>query len=266
MPLTDNQLERYARHILLPEIGGVGQAKIQNSKVLVVGAGGLGSPVIQYLAAAGVGTIGIVDNDIVDLSNLQRQIIHTTPRLGISKVSSARDAILEINPEVVVVEHQERLLQHNAIKLISKYDIVADGCDNFETRFLIMDTCHLEKKTLVSAAILRFDAQLSVFKAYKKQEGDYPCYRCLFPKAPPPDMIPTCSEAGVLGALCGVVGSLQAAEVLKEITDYGESLAGSLLIFDGLNTNFRKIKIKPDPKCPLCSKTPTIKNLSAELF
>jgi molybdopterin-synthase adenylyltransferase len=266
MPLTDIQVERYARHILLPEIGGGGQAKIQNAKVLVVGAGGLGSPVIQYLAAAGVGTIGIVDNDIVDLSNLQRQIIHTTPRIGESKVESARATIREINPEVVVVKHQERLVHDNAIELISKYDIVADGCDNFATRFLIMDTCHLEKKTLVSGAILRFDGQLSVFKAYNKKDGDYPCYRCLFPKAPPSNSIPTCAEAGVLGAVCGTIGSLQAAEILKEIAGYGDSLAGSLLIFDGLHTNFRKIKITPDPKCSLCSRNATIKDLSAHLL
>ena len=166
----------------------------------------------------------------------------------------------------MVVKHQERLVPDNAIELISKYDIVADGCDNFATRFLIMDACHLEKKTLVSAAILRFDGQLSVFKAYNKKDGDYPCYRCLFPKAPPPNSIPTCAEAGVLGAVCGTIGSLQAAEILKEIAGYGDSLAGSLIIFDGLHTNFRKIKITPDPKCSLCSKNATIKDLSSHLL
>lgn len=266
MSLTDTQLERYARHILLPEIGGAGQARIQNAKVLVIGAGGLGTPVIQYLAAAGVGTIGIVDDDIVDLSNLQRQVIHATPRIGLSKVASAKAAIKQINPEVAVVEHQERLLQHNAQKLIANYDIISDGCDNFATRFLVMDTCHLEKKTLVSGAIQRFDGQLSVFKAYQNKKDSYPCYRCLFPKAPPPKAIPTCAEVGVLGALCGIIGSLQAGEILKEITGYGDSLAGSLIIYDGLRTDFRKIKVKPDPKCSLCSAKATIKDLSAHLI
>jgi adenylyltransferase/sulfurtransferase len=266
MSLTDKQLERYARHILLPEIGGLGQAKIQNAKVLIIGAGGLGSPIIQYLAAAGVGTIGIVDDDVVDITNLQRQTIHKSSQIGLPKVASAKAAIKEINPDVVVIEHQERLLHHNAKKLISNYDIISDGCDNFSTRFLVMDTCHLEKKPLVSGAILRFDGQLSVFKAYNDKKYNYPCYRCLFPSAPPPNMIPTCSEAGVLGALCGMIGSLQAAEIIKEITNYGETLAGSLIIFDGLRTDFRKIKIKPDPKCALCSKDATIKDLSAHVL
>jgi len=265
MSLTDAQLERYARHILLPEIGGAGQVKIQNARVLVIGAGGLGSPIIQYLAAAGVGTIGIVDDDVVDISNLQRQTIHKSSQVGLPKVTSAKAAIKEINPNVVVVEHHERLLYHNAQELISSYDIISDGCDNFATRFLIMDTCHLEKKTLVSGAILRFDAQLSVFKAYEVREHSYPCYRCLFPTAPPQNMIPTCSEAGVLGALCGMIGSLQAAEIIKEITSYGDTLAGSLIIFDGLRTDFRKIKIKADPKCTLCSENATIKDLSAHM-
>ena len=266
MTLTDIQIERYARHILLPEIGGLGQAKIQDAKVLVVGAGGLSTPVIQYLAAAGVGTIGIVDDDIVDLSNLQRQVIHATPRIGLSKVASAKAAINDINPNVIVVEHEERLIRNNAQNLISNYDIISDGCDNFATRFLVMDTCHLEKKTLVSGAILRFDGQLSVYKAYEDTDGRNPCYRCIFPEAPPPNMIPTCAEAGVLGALCGTIGSLQAAEILKEIVGYGDSLAGSLIIFDALRTNFRKIEVKPDPLCPLCSKKATIKDLSAHLI
>jgi molybdopterin-synthase adenylyltransferase len=252
MALTDAQVERYARHILLPEIGGAGQAKIQAAKVLVVGAGGLGTPVIQYLAAAGIGTIGIIDDDVVDLSNLQRQVIHSTSNIGMAKVQSAKAAVADINPDVVINAHQTRLTADNAGDIISQYDIVADGCDNFETRFLVMDTCYLEKKTLVSGAILRFDGQLSVFKPHERSDNNHPCYRCLYPKAPPPDMIPTCAEAGVLGALCGAIGSLQAAEVLKEITGAGESLSGSLIIFDGLRTEFRKIKIKPDPKCSLC--------------
>jgi len=263
MPLTDEQVERYARHILLPEIGGAGQAKIRSAKVLVVGAGGLGTPVLQYLAAAGVGTLGIVDDDVVDLSNLQRQVIHATARLGQAKVTSAKAAIAGINPDVAVVEHNERLTAENARELIAGYDIVADGCDNFATRFLVMDTCYLEQKTLVSGAILRFDGQLSVFKPHARTDGDCPCYRCLYPAAPPPDMVPSCAEAGVLGALCGTIGSLQAAEILKEITGAGESLAGSLIIFDGLRTEFRKIKLKPDPKCALCSDQASITDLSA---
>ena len=266
-PLTDEQVESYARHILLPEIGGAGQAKIQAAKVLVVGAGGLGAPVIQYLAAAGVGTLGIIDDDVVDLSNLQRQVIHATSRLGQAKVASAEAAVKEINPDVNVITHNHRLTAENARELISNYDIVADGCDNFATRFLVMDSCYLEQKTLVSGAILRFDGQLSGFKPHARTANDapheFPCYRCLYPEAPPPDMIPTCAEAGVLGALCGAIGSLQAAEVIKEITGAGESLAGSLIIFDGLRTEFRKIKIKPDPKCRLCSDHATIKDLSA---
>ena len=263
MSLTDEQVERYARHILLPEISGAGQAKIRAAKVLVVGAGGLGTPVLQYLAAAGVGTLGIIDDDVVDLSNLQRQVIHATSRLGQTKVSSAKAAIAGINPDVDVIEHEERLTAENARELISGYDLVADGCDNFATRFLVMDSCYLEQKTLVSGAILRFDGQLSVFKPHARTEGDCPCYRCLYPAAPPPDMVPSCAEAGVLGALCGAIGSLQAAEILKEITGAGESLAGSLIIFDGLRTEFRKIKIKPDPKCALCSDQASITDLSA---
>ena len=265
MSLSDEQVERYARHILLPEIGGAGQAKIRAAKVLVVGAGGLGTPVIQYLAAAGIGTLGIVDDDVVDLSNLQRQVIHTTARLGQAKTASAKAAVADINPDVSVIEHTDRLSAKNARELISGYDIVADGCDNFATRFLVMDACYLEQKTLVSGAILRFDGQLSVFKPHLRTDGDCPCYRCLYPEAPPPDMVLSCAEAGVLGALCGTIGSLQAAEVLKEITGAGESLAGSLIIFDGLRTEFRKIKIKPDPKCALCSDQASITDLSVHL-
>ena len=265
MSLTDEQVERYARHILLPEIGGAGQAKIRRAKVLVVGAGGLGTPVLQYLAAAGVGTLGIVDDDVVDLSNLQRQVIHATTRLGQAKVASAKAAIADINPDVAVVEHNERLTAENARELISGYDIVADGCDNFATRFLVMDTCYLEQKTLVSGAILRFDGQLYTFKAYEKSDdGTHPpCYRCLFPKAPPAGQVPTCAEAGVLGALCGTLGSLQATEVIKEILGIGDSLAGSMLIYEGLSSEFRKITLKPDPACKLCGTNPEIHDLSA---
>jgi adenylyltransferase/sulfurtransferase len=258
--MDDQELERYARHILLPEIGGAGQNRLLGAKVLVIGAGGLGSPVILYLAAAGVGTIGIIDDDAVDLSNLQRQIVHATEHIGTAKTDSAAKAVAAINPGVTVIPINQRLDAGNAAAIIADYDIIADGSDNFETRFLVNDACHFAKKTLVSAAILRFDGQLSTFKTYA---GDgHPCYRCLFSEPPPPGLVPTCAEAGVMGALCGVMGSLQAAEVIKEITGAGESLSGSLLIFDGLRTEFRKIKMHPDPGCALCSPDATIKALS----
>jgi molybdopterin/thiamine biosynthesis adenylyltransferase len=256
--VDDNELERYARHILLPEIGGAGQARIRKAKVLVIGAGGLGSPAILYLAAAGVGTIGVVDNDTVDLSNLQRQIAHTTSRIGMGKGESAKVAVADLNPGVTVVVHAERLTEKNAAQLISQYDLVADGSDNFTTRFLVNDTCFFLKKTLVSAAILRFDGQLSTFRAHLG--GPNPCYRCLFPEPPPPDAVPTCAEVGVLGAMCGTMGSLQAGEVIKEITGAGETMSGRLLIVDGLRTDFRKVKIKPDPDCALCGPNATIKS------
>ena len=264
MALTDDQLARYARHILLPEIGGAGQAKIMNAKVLVVGAGGLGSPVILYLAAAGVGTIGIIDDDIVELSNLQRQIVHITDRIGGTKAESAKEMVAALNPDVTVTVHAERLTAENAQNIMSGYDFVADGSDNFATRFLINDACYFFGKTLVSAAILRFDGQLSTFKAHGRTDPEQdPCYRCLFPVAPPPDTVPTCAEAGVLGALCGVLGSLQATELLKEITRAGASMSGALLIVDGLGTEFRKVKIKPDPECALCGPRATITDLTS---
>ena len=227
MALTEDQLTRYARHILLPEIGGAGQAKIIKAKVLVVGAGGLGSPVILYLAAAGVGTIGIIDDDIVELSNLQRQIAHTTNRVGSAKAQSAKEMVAALNPDITVTVHEERLNAENVRNIMSGYDFVADGSDNFATRFLINDACYFFGKTLVSAAILRFDGQLSTFKAYSRTDREQdPCYRCLFPAAPPL-VLPTCSEAGVLGALCGVLGALQATELLKEITGAGASMSGA---------------------------------------
>ena len=260
MDFTEDQIQRYARHILLPEVGGVGQSELISAKVLVVGAGGLGSPLLLYLAAAGVGTIGLVDDDTVDLSNLQRQIVHTTSSVGESKVESAAATIAAINPEVKLIQHAERLTVKNAPSIIGDYDIVADGTDNFATRFLINDTCYFAERPLVSAAILRFDGQVSTFKAY--EEGDHPCYRCLYREAPPEGQIPTCAEAGVLGALCGMIGSLQATEVIKEILKIGESLSGSLIIYEGLGTTFRKIKVRRDPGCPLCGTDPTIKDLS----
>ncbi len=251
MALSDDELDRYARHIVLREIGGVGQAKLQAAKVLVVGAGGLGSPVILYLAAAGVGTIGIADFDMVSLSNLQRQIAHRTADVGRPKTESARDAANAINPHVRIVPHPARLDRGNAHKIIEDYDIVADGSDNFATRFLIADTCVAAKRTLVSAAVTEFDGQLAT---YKPHAGDYPCYRCLFPEPPPPGTAPSCSETGVLGAAAGVMGTLQALEVIKEITGVGVSMAGKLLIYEALETRFRTVKVHRDPACAVCRR------------
>lgn len=256
MDFTEDQIRRYARHIILPEVGGVGQAQLLSAKVLVVGAGGLGSPLILYLAAAGVGTIGVIDDDEVDLTNLQRQVLHTTERLGKPKAESAREAVAAINPDVRLVPHRLRMDAGNALDLVTGYDIVADGSDNFPTRFLVNDACRLAGKTLVSAAVLRFDGQLATFRA------GGPCYRCLYSAPPPEDEVPSCAQAGVLGAVAGVMGSLQATEVLKEILGIGESLAGSLLIVDALSTNFRKLRLRPDPACPLCGEHPTIHDLS----
>jgi molybdopterin/thiamine biosynthesis adenylyltransferase len=259
MPLSDEELERYARHIVLRELGGPGQARLRAAKVLVVGAGGLGSPVILYLAAAGVGTIGIVDFDTVSLSNLQRQIAHRTSDVGRLKTDSARDAALALNPGVRIETHAERLTAENALELIARYDIVADGSDNFATRFLVNDACFFAKKTLVSAAVTEFDGQLAT---YKPHAGDYPCYRCLFPEPPPPGSAPSCSETGILGAAAGVMGTLQALEVIKEIIGIGETLAGQLLIYDALSTRFRIVRVRPDPACALCGDHPTIRDLS----
>ncbi|HEY1837619.1 MAG TPA: molybdopterin-synthase adenylyltransferase MoeB [Rhizomicrobium sp.] len=259
MALLDEELERYARHIVLREVGGAGQARLKAGRVLVVGAGGLGSPVLLYLAAAGVGTIGIVDFDEVSLSNLQRQIAHRTADVGRRKTQSAADAIAAINPHVKVVQHDARLTAANAREIISGYDIVADGSDNFATRFLINDACFFAKKILVSAAVTEFDGQLATFKAH---DGVHPCYRCIFPEPPPPGTAPSCSETGVLGAAAGVMGTLQALEVLKEIARIGDSLAGHLLIYDALSTTFRKVRVKPDPECALCGENATIRDLS----
>lgn len=259
LDFTEDEIQRYSRHILLQDVGGIGQAKLCDAKVLVIGAGGLGSPLMLYLAAAGVGTIGVVDDDVVDLSNLQRQVAHTTDRIGVPKVTSAAQAATAINPGVTVEAHSVRLSADNALELIGRYNIICDGTDNFGTRFLIADACALAKRTLVSAAVLRFEGQLSVFKPH--QAG--PCYRCLYAEAPPPGSVPTCSEAGVLGAVTGVMGTLQATEVLKEILGIGESLSGRLLVWDALDTRFRTIKLRPDPSCALCGPHATIKDLSA---
>lgn len=264
MDLSETQIRRYARHILLKEVGGEGQARLLRAKVLVVGAGGLGSPLLLYLAAAGVGTLGVIDADVVDLSNLQRQIVHTTARIGEPKVDSARHMLAGINPDVTVVTYPERIDAANALDIIKGYDVVADGSDNFETRFLLNDACYLAKKTLVSGAILRFDGQVATFKAHERRaDGTHgPCYRCIFREPPPPGEIPSCAEAGVLGALCGAIGSIQATEVLKEILGIGEGLSGWLMLCDGLSAETRKIRVPADPGCPLCGAAPSIRDLS----
>jgi molybdopterin-synthase adenylyltransferase len=260
LDFSEDEIRRYSRHILLQEVGGTGQAKLKAARVLLIGAGGLGSPLALYLAAAGIGTIGIVDDDRVELSNLQRQVAHTTARIGAPKATSAAEAALAINPECRIEPHQVRLDADNAMALISRYDIICDGTDNFATRFLVADACVLAKRPLVSAAVLRFDGQLSVFKPHAHEGG--PCYRCLHPEAPPEGTVPTCSEAGVLGAVTGVMGTLQATEVLKEVLAIGESLSGKLLIWDALATRFRTVRLRQDPNCALCSPAATIKDLS----
>ena len=262
MDFTDAQIERYARHIVLAEVGGVGQAKLLQSKVLAVGAGGLGSPLILYLAAAGVGTIGVVDHDHVSLSNLQRQIAHTTDRIDMPKTESVAAQVKAINPEVSIVPHPVRLDAGNVMDLIAGYDVVADGTDNFDTRFLLNDACYFARKTLVSAAALRFDGQLATYRAYEEGENR-PCYRCVFGGPPPPDLIPSCAEGGVLGAVVGTMGSLQATEVVKELLGIGDTMAGHLLIYDALAASFRKVRVKRDKNCALCGENPTITSIAA---
>lgn len=257
---SDSEIQRYARHIVLKDVGGTGQMKLKTGRVLVVGAGGLGSPLAMYLAAAGVGTIGIVDDDVVELSNLQRQIAHGMDDLGTPKVESARQTMVNMNPEVTVQTHQMRLNAQNVVDLISQYDVIADGSDNFETRFLLNDACYFAGKTLVSGAALRFDGQVSTFKAHLG--APHPCYRCIYHAPPPPDAIPSCSQGGVLGAVVGTIGGLQATEVLKELMGIGDSLSGQLVIVDALAASFRKIRVPRDPGCPLCSEKATIKDLS----
>jgi len=243
---TEEQIHRYARHILLPEVGGEGQAKLLAAKVLVIGAGGLGSPLILYLAAAGVGTIGVVDDDEVELSNLQRQVLHRTDRVGMAKVESAAQTVAALNPDVTLVPHPLRLTAENARDLVGRYDLVADGSDNFTTRFLVNDAAQAEGKILVSAAVLRFEGQISTFKP------GGPCYRCLHGDDISDADAPNCGQAGVFGAMAGLMGSLQAMEVLKEILGIGDSLSGSLLLVDGLSTAFRKVRLPRDPACPCC--------------
>ena len=245
--LTADQRRRYSRHLLIPEVGEVGQQKLLAAKVLLVGAGGLGSPAALYLAAAGVGTLGIVDADIVDDSNLQRQIIHTTERLGIAKVESARLAIEALNPDVKVVKHELRLNQQNVLEIFSGYDIILDGTDNFATRYLINDACVLLGKPNAHGSIFRFEGQATTFIP-----GEGPCYRCLFPTPPPPELAPSCAEAGVLGLLPGTIGIIQATEVSKLILGIGQPLVGRLLTYDALEMEFRELRLSRDPECPMC--------------
>jgi adenylyltransferase/sulfurtransferase len=261
LDFSEDEIRRYSRHILLQDVGGIGQARLKAASVLIVGAGGLGSPLLLYLAAAGIGRIGVVDDDTLDLSNLQRQIAHTTDRIGQPKADSAAITARAINPNTRVETHKFRLGPANVAALIADYDLVCDGTDNFDTRFLLCDACVLGRKTLVSAAVLRFEGQLATFKPHADPEG--PCYRCLYHSPPPPGAVPTCSEAGVLGAVTGVMGTLQATEVLKEILGIGESMSGRLLVWDALAARFRTIRLRKDPNCALCGPHATIKDLSA---
>ena len=255
IPLTPDQVKRYSRHIIMGDVGSQGQRKLMQSKALIVGAGGLGSPSAVYLALAGVGTIGIVDFDVVDLSNLQRQILHHTADVGRPKLESARDNIHAYNPDVNVVLHEVRLESDNAMDIIGQYDLVVNGADNFATRYLVNDACYLLGKPLVDGSILIFDGQTTVFLP---GQG---CYRCLFPAPPPPGMVPNCAEAGVLGALTGLVGSIQATEALKLVLGIGESLSSRLILIDALSMSFREVKLKRNPACPLCGDNPTVTQL-----
>jgi molybdopterin/thiamine biosynthesis adenylyltransferase len=261
LDFTEAELRRYSRHILLEEVGATGQARLRAARVLVVGAGGLGSPLALYLAAAGVGTLGIIDDDRLELSNLQRQVAHTTARIGRNKADSARETLGALNPEVKVEVHARRLDADWAWSHIRDYDLVCDGTDNFATRFLLGDACHLLGRPLVSAAVLRFEGQLSVFRSH--HGSPHPCHRCLHPEPPPEGLVPTCSEAGVLGAVTGVMGTLQATEALKLILGIGEDLSGRLLLWDALDARFRTVKLKRDPACALCGEAASIHDLSA---
>jgi adenylyltransferase/sulfurtransferase len=256
MSFTEEQIQRYSRHIILPEVGGKGQTKIRQAKVFVVGAGGLGSPVAYYLAAAGVGTIGIADGDVVDLSNLHRQIIHATPDLNKPKVVSAKEKIESLNPDVAVAAYPERITAKNALDLLKEYDLIVDGADNFGTKFLVNDAAVFLKKPLVHAGILRFDGQVMTILP-----GRSACYRCLFRQPPPAGLIPSCQEAGVLGVLAGVIGTIQATEALKLILGIGQPLTDRMLIYDARTARFREARLKRNPRCPVCSDTPEIKEL-----
>ncbi|HEX5253040.1 MAG TPA: molybdopterin-synthase adenylyltransferase MoeB, partial [Mycobacterium sp.] len=254
--LSGDEVARYSRHLIIPGLGPDGQKRLKNARVLVIGAGGLGAPTLLYLAAAGVGTIGIVDFDVVDESNLHRQIIHGVADVGRSKAQSARDSIAAINPLVDVRLHEFRLDSTNAVELFGSYDLIVDGTDNFATRYMVNDAAVLLGKPYVWGSIYRFDGQASVF-----WEEHGPCYRCLYPEPPPPGMVPSCAEGGVLGVLCGTIGSLQVNEAIKVITGIGEPIAGRLMIYDALDMTFRSVKVRKDPECPVCGKNPTITEL-----
>lgn len=256
MKLREDQIERYSRHIILPNVGGKGQEKLLAAKVLVIGAGGLGSPAALYLASAGIGTIGIVDSDKVELNNLQRQIIHSMKDVGRPKVESARDRINAINEDVKVITYNTRVTSENILAIIKDYDIVVDGSDNFPTRYLVNDACVLSKKPLSHGGIFRFDGQ-----AITIIPGESACYRCLFSEPPPPGLIPSCQGAGILGAVAGVIGTIQANEVLKFVLGLGNLLTGKLLVFNALDSNFRQVKVPKDPKCPVCGENPTVTKL-----
>jgi adenylyltransferase/sulfurtransferase len=258
MELTDEQFERYARHLILEEVGDEGQEKLLAARVLCVGAGGLGSPILLYLAAAGIGTIGIIDDDEVDLSNLQRQIVHATTSVGAPKATSASETLARVNPTISIVPYKDRLTRQNVGTMFANYDLIVDGTDNFETRYLINDAAYLAGKTVVSGALLRFEGQLTTFRGGVPGHEGEPCYRCLFRDPPPSNSVPRCEEAGIFGAVAGVIGTLQATEVLKELLGLGDSMSGHLLIFDAMGMTFRKIRYKQSPSCPLCGDEPTI--------
>ena len=257
MKLSEEQIHRYSRQLILPGIGGKGQRKLAEAKVFIMGAGGLGSPAAIYLAAAGVGTIGLADSDRVEIHNLQRQILHRTCDIGLLKVESGKKTLESLNPEVKVQTYGERVTSTNIRRIIGGYNLVLDGSDNFPTRFLVNDACYFEGKTLISGAILRYDGQLSTFKPH----AGGPCYRCLCSEPPPPGLVPSCQEAGVLGAVAGIIGLFQANEALKEILGIGQSMAGRFLLFNALNLSFTEMKIQRNPECPLCGENPTIKEL-----
>lgn len=256
MKLRDDQIERYSRQIILPNVGGKGQERLLNAKVLIIGAGGLGSPCALYLASAGIGKIGIVDSDSVELNNLQRQILHSTKDVGNPKVESAKERLNAINSDVKVIPYNLRFTSENILEIIKDYDIIVDGSDNFPTRYLVNDACVMAKKPLSHGGIFRFDGQ-----AITIIPGKSPCYRCLFPEPPPPGLVPSCQEAGILGAVAGVIGTIQANEVLKYILGIGELLIGKLLVFNALDSNFRFVKVPKDPTCPVCSENPTLTKL-----
>jgi adenylyltransferase/sulfurtransferase len=263
--LTAEELERYARHIVLREVGGQGQAALAAARVLMIGAGGLGAPGLMYLAAAGVGTLGVIDDDVVSLSNLQRQIIHATPDVGRLKVDSAAETVLALNPHVTLRTHALRLTADNAMALLNQYDLVVDGSDNFATRYLVADACYLAGKPLITGALGVFDASLTTIRAHEKNaNGEFnPTYRCLFPEAPPPGTVPACAEAGVMGALAGVLGSMMALEAIREIVGFGEGLVGRLLMIDARAIRFETLRYMRDPSNPLNGDNPTITDLSS---